>query len=315
MKHPLFLPNAFFVVFVPAIFFLSCEGDDELNVVKEYRFNKTITMDGSERTYSVNLPPDYYETSSAFPLVIAMHGGGGSADQFESTSGLTEKANDAGFIVVYPEGLQGSGLLKVRTWNAGICCGGASSKQVDDVKFIGVLIDQVINTYNVDPKKVYATGHSNGGMMSYRLACEMSDRIAAIAVSGCSMVTTACNPSRPVPILHMHSALDEMIPYQGGIGTGLTGVYFPPVDSVLTVWSQNNSCDVTSQVLQDDSDYKLTQWSSCDDNVMIKYYLTQDGGHGWPGGLPGGVFADIPSKVINANDLLWEFFVQYQLPN
>jgi polyhydroxybutyrate depolymerase len=150
-------------------------------------------------------------------------------------------------------------------------------------------------------------------MLSYRLACEIPSKIAAIAVNGCSMVITQpCNPSRPVPILHMHSALDSKVPYAGGVG--ITGAYYPPIDSVLNVWSLENTCTIPSQVLINNNSFKLTEWSDCSSNVTIQYYLTQDGGHAWPGGLPGSANGDTPSAVINANELLWNFFQQYQLP-
>jgi polyhydroxybutyrate depolymerase len=276
---------------------------------KTYRFNETIQVDALSRSYTINLPPNYYE-NSGFSLVIAMHGGGGSASQFESTSKLTDKANAAGFIVVYPEG---TGVIN--TWNAGTCCGSSVSNNINDVKFISMLIDKLVAAYKINPKKVFATGHSNGGMMSYRLACELSNKIAAIAPNGSTMVVTqACNPSRAVPVLQMHSKLDQHVVYTGGYGNGVSGVYCPPLDSVLNVWSLKNNCNSTAQVIVSNSNYTQKRWLNCSNNVTIDYYLTNDGGHGWPGGLSGGPNSDIPSTSINANDLLWSFFQQYQLP-
>lgn len=268
-----------------------------------------MIVDGISRSYVLNLPPGYYE-SSGLSLVIAMHGGGGSASQFETTSKLTEKANASGFVVVYPEG---TGVIN--TWNAGTCCGSAVTNNINDVKFISQLIDKLIDSYKINPKKVYATGHSNGGMMSYRLACELSNKIAAIAPNGSTMVVTqACNPSRAVPVLHMHSKLDQHVVYTGGYGNGISGVYCPPLDSVMNVWSLKNNCTTNGEVVTSNSNYTQKRWRNCTNNVTIDYYLTNDGGHGWPGGLPGGPNSDIPSTSINANDLLWNFFQQHQLP-
>jgi polyhydroxybutyrate depolymerase len=276
---------------------------------KTYRFNETIMVDGLSRSYMLNLPPGYYE-STGFSLVIAMHGGGGSASQFETTSKLTAKANASGFIVVYPEG---TGIIN--TWNAGTCCGSGVTNNINDVKFISQLIDKLIARYKINPKKIYATGHSNGGMMSYRLACELPTKIAAIAPNGSTMVVTqACNPSRAVPVLHMHSKLDQHVLYTGGYGNGVSGVYCPPLDSVLNVWSLKNNCTTTGEVVISNSNYTQKRWRNCTNNVTIDYYLTNDGGHGWPGGLPGGPNSDTPSTSINANDLLWNFFQQHQLP-
>ena len=278
-------------------------------VDKVYRFDETISVDGLVRNYTLNLPPDYYD-SSGFSLVIALHGGGGSPSQFERTSFLTDKSKASGFIVVYPEG---TGIIK--TWNAGTCCGSAITHQINDVKFISQLIDQLIAVYKINPKKVYATGHSNGGMMCYRLACELSNKIAAIAANSSTMVlTSACNPARAMPVLHLHSKLDQHVIYTGGPGDGISGVYCPPLDSVLNVFSLKNSCSNPSQVIFSNNLYTFKKWSSCTNNVSIQYYLTNDGGHGWPGGLPGGPNSDTPSIAINADDLLWEFFQQYQLP-
>lgn len=271
--------------------------------------------DGLTRTYTLNLPPNYYEAGD-FSLVIAMHGGGGNAGQFETSCKLTQKANTAKFIVVYPDGVKSNGLLKSQTWNAGGCCDYARDHNINDVKFISELIDKLVTSYKINPKKVYATGHSNGGMMAYRLACELSGKIAAIAPNSSTMVVTQpCNASRAVPVLHMHSILDSNVPYTGGTGTGVSKHYNPPLDSVFHVWSLKNTCATPAQIVTNNSSYKFTKWTDCSNNVSIQYYLTKDGGHAWPGGLPGGLpGADTPSNVINANDLLWDFFQQYQLP-
>lgn len=299
------------------VIFASCHKSDSgttMPVTKTYRYNDSMVIDGRLRTYTVNLPPNYYDSSN-FSLVIAMHGGGGSAAQFEKSSLLTDKANTAHFIVVYPEGVVSTGALAARTWNAGSCCDFAVLNKINDVGFISQLIDKLLATYKINPKKVYAAGHSNGGMMAYRLACELPGKIAAITANSTTMVVTQpCNPARPVPVLHMHSVLDTNVPYMGGKGTGLSNAYFPPVDSVLNVWSLIDMCAHPSQVITNTSSYTFKKWSACSNTVTIQFYLTQDGGHAWPGGLPGSASGDTPSTAINANDLLWAFFQQYQLP-
>jgi len=279
---------------------------------KIYRVSSSINIDGLSRTYLLNLPPIFYDSPN-FPLVIAMHGTGGSASQFEHDYLFSELAGNKQFVVVYPEGVKSTGILGIRTWNAGSCCNYAMENDIDDVKFISELIDHLIAEYKIDPKLIYVTGMSNGGMMAYRLACELSDKIAAIAVVSGTMVTTkACTPSRPVPILHLHSVLDTKVPPQGGIGIG--GYYFPPVDSVLNVWGTIDSCEPVPQIIEDNSGYTLKEWSNCENNVAIQYYLTKDGGHAWPGGTKARAMPDEPSRVINANELIWNFFQQYQLP-
>jgi polyhydroxybutyrate depolymerase len=303
------------IIFLLLLFVSAC-NQPSISIETLYRVNKTLLVDGLTRTYTVNLPPNYLQ-SNQFSVVIALHGGGGDALQFESTSKLTEKADASGFIVVYPEGVKSTGPLGARSWNAGNCCDYASANNIDDVKFIGRLIDKLIASYKINPKKVYVTGHSNGGMMAYRLACELSGEVAAIAPNASTMVVSQpCHPTRAMPILHMHSALDTKVPYRGGIGTGpgTEGVFMPSINSVLRTWSQKNLCQTLAQVIINNSKYKFTKWSNCTNNVTLDYYLTKDGGHGWPGGLPGGPFSDTPSTAIHANDLLWEFFQKHQLP-
>ncbi len=280
---------------------------------REYRFYQSIQVDGIKRTYLINLPPNYYLRNN-FSLVIAMHGGGGDAYQFEKSSLLTEKAEKEKFIVVYPEGRFKNKFLPIRTWNAGSCCAYSVEADVDDVKFISKLIDTLIDKYKINKRKVYATGHSNGGMMCYRLACELSEKIAAIAPNSSTMVVTqTCNPQRDVPILHMHSILDENVPYEGGVVLR-TGSPSPALDSVMNVWSIINDC-TQKDTIRNDSLYRQIQWRNNMNNIEINYYLTMDGGHSWPGGKSGSAIGNQPSKVINANDLLWEFFKQYQLPS
>jgi len=280
----------------------------------EFRISSTMVVDGRTRSYTVNLPPNYYEASN-FSVVIALHGGGGSGDQFETSSKLTLKANASTFIVVYPDGVKSPGILGVQTWNAGACCNYARDNNINDVKYISELIDKLVIDFKINPKKVYATGHSNGGMLAYRLACEIPHKISAIAPNAATMVITQpCATTRPVPILHMHSILDQNVPYTGGVGTGVSQTYNPPIDSVLHVWQLKNQCAQPAKVVVANSNYRFTKWYDCINNVSIHYYLTKDGGHAWPGGLPGGPNSDVPSTAINANDLMWDFFQQYQLP-
>ena len=139
-------------------------------------------------------------------MVIALHGGGGSGAQFEATSGLTQQADAARVAVVYPDGTAGG--LGLRTWNGGGCCGHAVAADIDDVEFMRQLIAHLTADYRIDRKRVYAAGHSNGGILAYRLACELPERIAAIAANAAAMMVDSCAPAHAVPVLHMHSRLD-----------------------------------------------------------------------------------------------------------
>ncbi|SFC67153.1 extracellular catalytic domain type 1 short-chain-length polyhydroxyalkanoate depolymerase [Spirosoma endophyticum] len=278
----------------------------------------TIRHDGQTRIYWIHLPPAYKKNGSSLPLVIALHGGGGSGQQFESQSKLSEKADQEGFVVVYPDGLQNPGVLHLRTWNAGACCGQvASTQEADDVGFISKLIYKLTTTYQIDEKRVYATGHSNGAMLCYRLACELSDKVAAIAAnSGTMQLKTPCQPKRVMPILHVHSQLDRNVPYTGGVGTkSINKQWNAPVDRTLAVFAQFAQCKTQKQVVRTTDKYTFYKWSDCQGGSEIQYYLTTDGGHAWPGGQKGARFiGDAPSDAFVNNDIIWSFFKGYSLP-
>lgn len=259
------------------------------------------------RTYLVHLPSGY-TGASPVPMVVAMHGGFGSAINLQSQSQLSVKADAEGFIVVYPEGVPGT--LNIRTWNAGGCCGYAAANNIDDVGFIDVLIDTLMAQFNIDTTRIYATGMSNGGFMAFRLACELSHRLAAIAPVAATMNFPPCNPTKPVPLIQFHSYLDTSVPYNGGVGNGISNHYNPPHDSVMGVWSGYNDCLMVSDTLVNNAQYTFVKWDDCDCGYEIHYYITTDGGHSWPGGVqtPTG---DPPSAYLNANNLMWDFFQQY----
>lgn len=270
----------------------------------------SLIYNSRQRTFLVHLPASY-DGQAKIPLLIAMHGGGGSALNLQNQSGLSLAADQNDFIVVYPEGYHG-GFLNIRTWNAGWCCGYSSTTNIDDVGFIDTLLDVLIARYNIDTNRIYATGMSNGGFMSYRLACELSHRIAAIAPIASSMSLIECNPGRPVPIIHFHSYQDGSVPYEGGIGNGISDHYNAPLDSVLAVWAATNACQEGKIEVQDNDDYTQYTWTNCDCASDIIWYLTKDGGHSWPGGNQTPI-GDLPSMVINANELMWDFLSQYSL--
>jgi polyhydroxybutyrate depolymerase len=299
------IPMLWMLLLVPA-----CK--DSTDEERIYRVQGTLTVDNRARTYMLNLPPDYHDDDTKnFSLVIALHGAGGSASQFETDYHFTEKADASNFIVVYPEGVARESVLALRTWNAGTCCDYAMANNIDDVKYIRELLDDLVRHYRINPARVYVTGMSNGGMMAYRLACELSDKVAAIAVvSGTMVMDEPCNPDNAVPILHIHSVLDTTVPYAGG--TGLQGYHFAPVDSVLLVWKSINNCPASPDIPVNNDRYTLTVWNACAETSVVESYLTQDGGHAWPGGEKPGNWADISSTAIRANDVIWEFFQRYE---
>lgn len=286
---------------------------NRVDATTQFRIQGTLTVDGRVRTFLVNLPPSY-DAMATFPLIIAMHGGGGSAEQFESSNLLTPKTNQANYIVVYPDGVAAPGPLGLRTWNGGACCGYASENNIDDVKFVRELITYLAANYKINTKRVYATGHSNGGIMSYRLACELSDRIAAISPNAAAMLLPTCTPTRPVPLQHTHSRPDTNVPTLGGVGTGpSSNVAWPATIDVLNQWVTINGC-ATPPVVTSGTNFTRTRWNQCASGSEVDYYITEDGGHAWPGGLAGSPMGDQPSTAIDKNDLMLEFFARHQLP-
>ncbi len=259
-------------------------------------------FDGIKRRSLLHVP-DSYDGTESVSLILAFHGGVGTPKNIEDQSQLSELSDQEGFIVCYPEGYK-------RTWNAGGCCGKAMKDNVDDVGMVSALIDQLLADYNIDPKRIYATGMSNGGFFSYRLACELSDKIAAIAPVASTMNFPECNPTQAVPVIHFHSYEDSNVPYLGGIGDGISDHYNPPLDSVFNAWSGHNGCS-SNMTVYDGSDYTLKRWFDCDSNAIIEYYISRDGGHQWPMGIKPTRSGDDPSQAFNANSLMWQFFVNH----
>jgi polyhydroxybutyrate depolymerase len=308
----------------PAIFtlgvlliFTNCSRDKSPEPAHELDIQSSLIHDDIERTYLIHFPPTYYENKTKLPMLIALHGGGGSALNFQNQSGLDAKADAENFIIVYPDGLENPGAMKTRTRNAGKCCGpNASILHTDDVGFISSLIDGMIKEYKVDPKSVYATGHSNGAMLCYRLANELSEKIAAIAPNaGNFQFSGSYHPSRNVPVIHINSKLDQNVKYEGGMSTGPGGQYNPPVDSCLNVIASLAECSQSKVLVSTFPLYSIYKWTSCNPQTFeVDLYLTEDGGHSWPGGNKGHADADEPSKAFNNNDIIWEFLKKYSLP-
>jgi len=198
----------------------------------------TLTYDGRERSYIVHVPPGY-DPARPTPVVLVFHGGGGNAENARMMTGFDAGADAAGFIVVYPNGT-GRRSDRLLTWNGGRCCGYAMEQNVDDVGFVRALLADLGPVANVDARRIYATGMSNGAIMSYRLACELADVVAAIGLVAATQNLDACTPSRPAPVLHIHGDADIHAPYAGGVGAeSLVGIPFEPVETTIAFWVGN----------------------------------------------------------------------------
>lgn len=310
MKIMINFINTFFCLLL-----LSCGKDSTQPQPAQFRFTEQVVIDGIRRTYIVKLPEDYYQKDTARPLVIGLHGTGGNAEQFENAYGFEQKGNEEGFITIFPDGVEkqdGIGLFQIRTWNAGSCCDYAMYTNVNDVKFISTLIDNISNRFKVNKKKVYVTGMSNGGMMAYRLASELPDKIAAVGiVSGDMVAPKDVSKQGIVPILHIHAMPDTKVPFAGGIGIG--GYDFPPAMDGINYWVTRNNCKKDPVKMQYDK-YEVNSWNDGDGKTLVQLYLTKDGGHAWPSSAVQGRRGDTPSTAINATNIIWSFCNQSALP-
>ena len=171
---------------------------------------RTLMMGEQKRTYLVHVPKGY-DPKKPTPVVLALHGAAMNGPMMVWFSGLNKKSDEAGFIVVYPSG---TGTGPFLTWNAGGFKGKMAEGKADDVAFIGKLLDDLGTVVKVDEKRVYACGMSNGGMMCYRLAAELSDRIAAIAPVAGTIAIEESKPKRPVPVIHFHGTKDTLVPFE-----------------------------------------------------------------------------------------------------
>ncbi len=267
----------------------------------------SINVGGRWRTYMTHLPAGY-NAAKRYPLVFAFHGGsplGYQSIQFQSR--LSQTSDREGFVLVYPEGARIAGA---RTYNAGACCAPATTLNIDDVGFVDALLTTLLRARSIDSTRVYATGFSNGALLCYRLANELSSRIAAIApVAGC-LVTYPWAPRKTVPIISFHSYLDQNVKYQGGVTTGTTGTYFPPQDSMLGVIGSDYLCTVRKDTLHHEQGrYDQFLYSDCTCGAVIEQYVSYDGEHSWPGGQATGTVT--VSDQFNATDLMWQFFTKY----
>ena len=260
---------------------------------------RTLSFGGRDRTFNLHVPSGY--DRAATPLVLNFHGYTSNAGQQEYFSVMSETADREGFAVAYP---QGTGVSP--SWNAGACCGSAVTNDIDDVGFTAAMIDAIAEEMCLDSARVYSTGFSNGGFLSHRLACELSDRIAAIAPVAGVMGIDECNPTRAVPVAHFHGTLDGLVPIGGS-------AVFPSVEETIDDWAERNGCSGEPQVSFDEGDAHCERWDACDEGSAVELCIIDGGGHTWPGGrVPAA--AGKTSTDLSATDRMWAFFAEHPLP-
>jgi polyhydroxybutyrate depolymerase len=287
--------------------------------------DRTLTVGGLKRTYLVHVP-NSYDGGKPYPIVLGFHGGGSGAKQFIFSSGLNEIADTENFIAVYPNGtgetIQGYGVF---SWNGGSRQPGGTDPnlaKVDDVEFTKALLNDLATVVRIDEKRIYATGLSAGGIMTYRLASELSNRIAAIAPIASVIGTERINPQRPVSVIHFHGTKDEAVPFKGGKGKlDQSGTNFYSVDYSIQSWVKANGCKTQPivEALPDKADdgtkaIRKTYGGGKEDSEVVLIEI-EGGGHTWPGRetLSGFEILGKSSKDISANDLMWEFFQKHPM--
>jgi polyhydroxybutyrate depolymerase len=271
---------------------------------------RTLRVGARERSYEIDLPARR-DSARALPVVIVFHGGGGSADSVRRQTRMSAKGEAEGFIVVYPQG-SGGFAGKLRTWNAGTCCGQAMKDRVDEIAFVAALLDDLQATVAIDRARVYATGISNGGMMAYEVACALADRIAAIAVVAGEMTALdRCRPSRPVPVLVIHGSADRNLPIEGGVGAKALAAHdVRSLASAVDFWRRHDGCGENAQS-EVDGAVRRTRYLSCSGSSEVDVLTIEGGGHSWPGGDRLARFLDPPSPALDASAEVWRFFARH----
>jgi len=264
-----------------------------------------LSFGGISRSYRLYVPSSLDPAKPA-PLVVVLHGGFGRGAGAVVQGSWDDVAEQHGFVTVAPDGIG-------RSWNAGICCGSAQRRGIDDVGFVVALLDRLGRDHRIDKARVYASGISNGGLMAYRLACEAADRFAAIAPVAATLPVD-CKPSHPVSVIHVHGLADQNIPFTGGGGAkGVAKVDWPPARAGLERWAQLDGCSATPTTTNA-GPVTTTSWTGCVDGTAIQLITIEGGGHSWPGGQRMSRLLDPPSEALDATSTIWDFFAAHPKP-
>jgi polyhydroxybutyrate depolymerase len=263
---------------------------------------RTLTSDGRERSVQLHLP-DGYRSDRAWPVVLVFHGRGNTGAGTEAFAGLDALPA----IVAYGNGVVGTGSGDRQAWEGAPY----SAPGVDDIAYTNDLLDTLESDLCVDTRRVYATGKSNGGGFAGILACELSDRVAAVAPVAAAFYGTGhpdCAPRRPVPVIELHGTNDVTIPYVGDVDRGL-----PAIPHWAGEWVGRNGCTTGPGVEATADDVTTYRWTDCAAGAEVTQVAVLGGGHTWPGedSYSGGGYA---THSIEAHEVMWEFLRDERLP-
>ncbi|OBG24828.1 PHB depolymerase family esterase [Mycobacterium sp. 852002-51057_SCH5723018] len=292
---------------VLALCMVGC-GERHVSAASAQDLPGTFRSGGMDRTYTVHVPP-----GDPVGLVLSLHGGGGTGVGQRGLTDFDTVADAHNLLVVYPDGLE-------KSWADGRGASPADRHHVDDVGFLVALVAKMQSDYNIAPGHVFATGMSNGGFMSNRLACDRADVFAAIApVAGTLGAGVACNPSRPVSVLETHGTADPLVPFKGGDVHGRGGVsHSVSVTTMVDKWRSADGCqgDPSAQVLPTVGDGTVVRRfdsAVCAASTEVVLYQIDDGGHTWPGGkqyLPQAIIGRT-SRALDASEVIAQFFLAH----
>jgi polyhydroxybutyrate depolymerase len=288
---------------------LDARVDPQPAAAGESRAERTITHGGRQRSYLVH----DFSRGEAAPVVIVLHGGGGNALNAVKMTRFDRIAARERLIAVYPNGTAGRPEGRLLTWNADHCCAAAMRGRVDDVGFVGTVIDQLVTSGRADAARVYVTGMSNGAMLAHRLGRELSPRIAAIAPVVGAVFGDEEPPAAPVPAFVIVGAEDRMVPGAGGPlqirpllgGSAADRDVAPAVDQAW-YWARANGCGEPTRVQGAAS--TVLEWRTCTSGSAVIFHSVAGNGHAWPGGTAGRAGAAAPTQAFDASEAMWAFF-------
>lgn len=274
---------------------------------------RKVKSGGKDRTYLLHVPKGL-DPKAPTPIVIVYHGAGMTGRLMRALTGLDAVADKHKFVVAYPDG---TGLIP--TWNSG----GIPFvvNKTDDVAFTRDLLDDLKMVATPDPKRVYAAGFSNGGMMTYKLANERADTFAAVCAVGGTMTYDSPTPKRPVPVLHFHGTEDAFVPVTGAAGKGEKGPMFQSVEATAKAWAKANGCDAAPAETElpdtdpnDGCKVKRKVFGSGTSGAEVVLYTVVGGGHNWFGRPTLGGLTGRSTTDVDVNTRMWEFFQKHARP-
>jgi polyhydroxybutyrate depolymerase len=273
-----------------------------------------LAFGGRDRFAEIHVPPQYSKGSPT-PVILLWHGGGGYPGAMRKQSGMDAVSDRHGFLAVYPAG-SGTRTNRLLTFNAGACCDYAVKENIDDVGFTAALIDDLASVYSIDRARVYSTGLSNGALLSYRLACELSDRIAAIAPVAGTLGIERCAPKRAVSVMAFHGLADNNLPFAGGVGKrSVSKVNFRPVSETIQTWVRLDGCPETPKPSSKGA-ATARVYGPCRDGAEVVLWAIEGGGHTWPGGettlLEKAIVGPV-NRDISASEEMWAFFKRHAI--